>query len=134
MKENERLFKVTINEVKGTCDSNLFKKMAQKGDLTANRIQDFIDTEFQIDGYADCTIETKDKTFNMFYIDTEYDLICTGSEIFKESVKDYYGECEKVKILEIKTKNGKTYKAVPILKMDDIVKEESEKEESKTNE
>ena len=83
MKENERMFKVTINEVKGTCDSNLFKKMAQKGDLTANRIQDFIDTELHIDGYADCTIETKDKTFNMFYIDTEYHLIYTCSEIFK---------------------------------------------------
>lgn len=126
MKENERIFKVTINEVKGTCDSNLFKKMASKGDLTANPIKEFINSEVTIVGYGDCHIETKDKNFSMFYIDTEeYDLICTGSEIFAESVKDYFDECKTVKLVEIKTKNGKTYKAVPILNMKDVSNEEN---------
>ena len=42
--------------------------------------------------------------------------------VFAESVKTYFGDCDSFKLVEIKTKNGKTYKAVPIISM----KEESE--------
>ena len=50
------------------------------------------------------------------YFDTEeYGLLSSGSEIFTESVVDYFGEIERARLLEVKTKKGKTYKAVPVL-------------------
>lgn len=118
MEKNEKTYNVTIKEVAGTCDTKLFRKMAEKGDLTAIKLQVLINSEVKIIGYANCTIETKDKTFDIFYFNTEeYGLVSTGSTIFADSVKTYYGECEYVRLLEIKTKNGKTYKAVPVMTM-----------------
>lgn len=123
MDKNEKIYKVTIKETKGVCDTPLFRKMAEKGDLTSIKLQGIINTDVKINGYASCTIETKDKTFDLFYFNTEeYELVSTGSSIFAESVKTYFGDCDSFKLVEIKTKNGKTYKAVPIISM----KEESE--------
>ena len=34
----ERKYNVTIKEAKGTCDSELFRKMATKGDITAIKV------------------------------------------------------------------------------------------------
>ena len=123
----ERVYKVTINDAKGTCDTSLFKKMAEKGDLTSLKLSGLLNSEVKILGYASCLIETKDNMFELFYINTEeYGLISTGSEIFKESVIDYYGECEYVKLVEIKTKRGKTYKAVPVISMNESLSEPTE--------
>lgn len=111
------MYEVKILEKVGTCDSSLFEKMAKKGDLSATKVVDIMGAEVSIKGYALCEITTKEKTFNMYYYDTdEYGLISAGSEIFYESVKDYYGEVDSVIIKEIKTKKGKTYKATPVLK------------------
>ena len=111
------VYDVIIKEKQGTCDSSLFEKMAKKGDLSATKVIDIIGTEVSIKGYAVCEITTSEKTFTMYYYDTdEYGLISAGSEIFFESVKDYYGEVDSVMIKDIKTKKGKTYKAVPMLK------------------
>ena len=74
------------------------------------------DGEVKITGYAKCNIVTDEKNFDIYYFDTEeHGLISSGSEIFAESVTDYYGEVENVRLTEVKTKKGKTYKAVPVL-------------------
>lgn len=111
-----RKYEVTVIEKKGTCDNTLFEKMAKKGDLTAIKLLEILNVEVKITGYAKCHIVTDEKEFDMNYFDTEeYGLISSGSEIFTESVTDYYGEVESVRLVEVKTKKGKTYKAVPVL-------------------
>ena len=111
-----RKYEVTVNEKKGTCDNALFEKMAKKGDLTAIKLSELLGVEVKITGYAKCNIVTDDKNFNINYFDTEeYGLVSSGSEIFTESVVDYFGEVESVRLTEVKTKKGKTYKAVPVL-------------------
>lgn len=111
-----RKYEVTVIEKKGTCDNTLFEKMAKKGDLTAIKVSEILNVEVKITGYAKCHIVTDEKEFDMNYFDTEeYGLISSGSEIFTESVTDYYGEVERVRLVEVKTKKGKTYKAVPVL-------------------
>ena len=119
-------YEVTVLEKKGTCDNALFEKMAKKGDLTAIKLSELLGVEVKITGYAKCNVVTDDKNFNINYFDTEeYGLISSGSEIFAESVSDYYGEVENVRLTEVKTKKGKTYKAVPVLG--------NKKEETKNN-
>ena len=111
-----RKYEVTINEKNGTCDNALFEKMAKKGDLTAIKLSELVGVEVKITGYAICHIVTDEKEFDINYFDTEeYGLVSSGSEIFIESVVDYFGEVESVRLVEVKTKKGKTYKAVPVL-------------------
>lgn len=125
-----RKYEVTVNEKKGTCDNALFEKMAKKGDLTAIKLSELIGVEVKITGYAKCHIVTDEKEFDINYFDTEeYGLVSSGSEIFTESVVDYFGEVESVRLTEVKTKKGKTYKAVPVLgnnKKEETIKNEEE--------
>ena len=116
-----RKYEVTIIEKKGSCDNSLFEKMSKKGDLTSTKITEVLGQEVSILGYAECNIVTESTDFNIIYFDTaEYGLLSSGSQIFFDSVKTYFGEVEKVRITEVKTKKGKTYKAVPVLgKKDD---------------
>lgn len=115
MAKKERNYNVTITEKYGSCENSLFQKMAEKGDITAERIGDCLGRVIEITGYALCSIKTDDKEFEIGYYATKEGLISSGSSIFYESVTDYIGEVSKFKIVEIKTKKGKTYKAVPIL-------------------
>ena len=124
-------YEVTVNEKKGTCDNALFEKMAKKGDLTAIKLSELVGVEVKITGYAKCHIVTDEKEFDINYFDTEeYGLVSSGSEIFTESVVDYFGEVESVRLTEVKTKKGKTYKAVPVL--GNNKKEETTKKEEET--
>lgn len=112
----QRKYEVTVIEKEGTCNNTLFEKMAKKGDITSVKLSEVIGAVVKITGYAKCNIITEDKNFVIYYFDTEeYGLISSGSEIFAESVVDYYGEVENVRLSEIKTRRGKTYKAVPVL-------------------
>lgn len=112
----ERKYEVTILEKKGTCDNSIFEKMAKKGDLTSIKLSEVVGKEVSIEGYAKVHISTNDKDFDLYYYDTvEFGLISSGSEIFADSVRDYFGEVEKVILKEVKTNKGKTYKAVPVL-------------------
>ena len=119
------MYEVKVKTKRGSCESELFEKMAKKGDLTAIKISEIIGKEVSIIGYANCEIKTEDNEFTILYVDTkEYGLISSGSEIFEESIVDYYGECERFRIAEIKTKKGKTYKAVPIISQNKDIKED----------
>lgn len=130
-KMETRKYEVTVNEKKGTCDNALFEKMAKKGDLTAIKLSELVGVEVKITGYAKCHIVTDEKEFDINYFDTEeYGLVSSGSEIFTESVVDYFGEVESVRLTEVKTKKGKTYKAVPVL--GNNKKEETTKNEEET--
>jgi hypothetical protein len=130
--ENQRKYEAVIKEKKGTCNETLFEKMAKNGDITATKVSELLGAEVTIVGYAECEITTEEKTFTINYFDTEeYGLISSGSEIFKKSVSNYYGEVEKVRITEVKTKKGKTYKAVPMLSSKK--KEQTEKKEETEN-
>lgn len=109
-------YEVTVLDKKGTCDNALFEKMAKKGDIASIKLAEVLGMVVKIIGYAKCNIVTDEKNFDIYYFDTEeYGLISSGSEIFAESVTDYYGEAENVRLTEVKTKKGKTYKALPIL-------------------
>lgn len=129
-----RKYEVTVNEKKGTCDNALFEKMAKKGDLTAIKLSELVGVEVKINGYAKCHIVTDEKEFDVNYFDTEeYGLVSSGSEIFTESVVDYFGEVESVRLTEVKTKKGKTYKAVPVLGNNKKEEKTEQKEEATNN-
>ena len=107
-------YEVTIKNTKGACDNDLFKKLVTKGDLVADRVTTMINKIVTIRGYAECHIKTDDKEFDINYFATDTGYISSGSEYFLESIKDYFELCNKFKINEIKTKKGKTYKAMPL--------------------
>ena len=114
MAENKK-YEVSVLEKAGTCDSNLFEKMAKKGDITATSIKEFVGKVVTVLGYSKCKIATDEKEFEINYYDTdEYGFISTG-QIFHESIVDYFGEVDQVRIVEVKTKKGKTYKAQPVI-------------------
>ena len=124
-------YEVTVLEKKGTCDNTLFEKMAKKGDLTAIKLSELVGVEVKITGYAKCHIVTDEKEFDINYFDTEeYGLVSSGSKIFTESVVDYFGEVESVRLTEVKTKKGKTYKAVPVLGNNKKEEKTEQKEET----
>ena len=110
------MFDVTIKEKQGSMDSDLFDVMAESGDLNPTKVAEVIGEVVTLKGYAVCDIKTDDKEFNVIYIDTdELGIVSSGSDIFKESVTKYYGKVKQVRISEVKTKKGKTYKVTPIL-------------------
>lgn len=131
--ENTKKYEVTVKEKKGSCDNSLFEKMAKKGDITSIKLSEVLGEVVKVIGFAKCNIVTDDKNFDIYYFDTEeYGLVSSGSEIFAESVSDYYGEVDKVRLTEVKTKKGKTYKAVPVLGKE-TKKEETTKQEEQNN-
>lgn len=133
--EDKKRYEVTVIEKKGTCDTDLFEEMAKRGDITAVKVSEIVGAELKILGYAECNIITDDKNFNITYFDSEeYGLFSSGSEIFKESVTAYFGKVKAVRITEIKTKKGKTYKAVPVLGTTKKVENKKDNEETTKNE
>lgn len=112
-------YSVEIIETVGSMNSNIFKKMAERGDITSTKLEEVIGATVEINGYAWCNIKTSEKEFNMGYYSTDLGIISTGSEIFKDSVKDYFGEVKKFNIVKIKTKKGNTYKVSPVLEINE---------------
>lgn len=117
MTEKTKKYEVTINTAVGSCNTNLFKKMASKGDITAEKIENVIGKVIEITGYAMCKVKTDEKEFEIGYYATDQGIISTGSQVFFESVDTYFGDEDVTlfKIVKIKTKKGSTYKVSPIL-------------------
>lgn len=107
-------YELTIKEAKGSCDTELFKKMAKKRDITVSKIEDFVGKVVKITGWANAHIETEEKEFDLTYYATDDGYFSTGSKYFNESVNDYMGDTDTFKILKVKTAKGHTYKASPI--------------------
>ena len=122
------MFSVTIKEKQGTMNSELFDVMAQSGDLNPTKVSELIGEVVTARGYSVCEIKTEDNEFSVCYIDTaEFGIVSSGSEIFADSVKKYFGKVDKLRLQEIKTKKGKTYKATPVLETN---QEETKQEET----
>lgn len=112
-------FKVTIHSTTGACDTRLFKKMCERGDLNSVRVKDAVGDIIKVTGIADVTIECNgEEPFDIHYYATDNGIYSSGSELFYESVTDYIDECNTFKIISIKTKRGTAFKASPIL--DDV--------------
>lgn len=109
-------YELTINEAVGSCNTELFKKMVKKGDISASKISEFVGKFVRITGYAKVHIETDEKEFNITYYATDEGYFSTGSEYFSESLNYYLEDTDVFKILKVKTKKGYTYKASPIVK------------------
>ncbi len=109
-------YELTIKQAEGSCNTDLFKKMAKKGDISASKIEEFVGKVVRITGFALVHIETDDKDFDLTYYATDDGYFSTGSQYFNESLEDYLEDTDTFKILKIKTKKGHTYKASPIFK------------------
>ena len=108
-------YEVTIKKAVGSCNTELFKKMATKGDISASKIADFVDKVVRITGYAETHIVTSEKEFDLTYYATDDGYFSTGSEYFNKSLLDYLDNTKTFKILKIKTNKGYTYKVSPII-------------------
>lgn len=108
-------YELTINETWGSCNTELFKKMAKKGDITASKVEDMVGKVIKITGWADAHISTDSKEFDLTYYATDDGYFSTGSKYFKESLDDYLGDTDTFKILKVKTSKGHTYKVSPII-------------------
>lgn len=116
MKKPEKKFEITLNGAEGTCDTALFKKLINKGDVTSIPVKDLVGKVFTPTGSADVHIKTTDKEFDRFLIDTkEYGVIHTSSEIFEDGFTDYRVECDSMRIVGVKVKLGTCYKCVPVI-------------------
>lgn len=116
--QKTKKYVVTLNEVSGTLDNDLFKKMASKGDITSVSVIEVVGQEITVSGMASATIETDEKTFNMSYFNTEeYGIVhCGGGTLFDESLSDYMADgVSKFRVNSVKCKMGIGYKAVPVL-------------------
>lgn len=127
--EKKKKYEVTIKESKGACDKELFQKMIKRGDIVATKLADMIGKTVKITGYAICHVETDDKDFEIAYFAVNNGYISSGSEYFIESVKEYFDDCEYFNLKEIKTKKGKTYKAMPVLADSNAIELESSSED-----
>ena len=112
-------YELTIKSASGSCDTELFKKMVKRGDITASKIDSVIDHVVKITGYAIANIKTDDKEFDNIYFATDEGYFYTGSEYLLKSVTDYLEDTDTFKILKVKTKKGHTYKASPIFVNED---------------
>lgn len=109
-------FEIEIKETKGACDNELFKKMVMRGDIQSFKVADYVDKVVNIYGYAKTHITTDDKDFDLnYYMDDKGLILSSGSEFFLKSVEDYFNDCSTFRIVEVKTKKGKTYKVMPCI-------------------
>ena len=108
-------YEVEIKEVKGIFEKEVLQKLIKKGDIVADKLTAFVNKCVTIRGYAVCHIKTDDKEFDINYYATDNGYFSSGSEYFLDSIKEYSTDAETFKINEIKTKKGKTYKAIPVL-------------------
>ena len=122
--KKEKEFEVTLNNATGTLNTELFKKMCAKGDVTSTGIVNLVGCTFTPQGDADCHIKTSEREFDRTYIDTvEYGIIHTASPIFLDGYSDYSGECDTMRIVAVKVKLGTCYKCVPVFNKEVETKE-----------
>lgn len=115
MKKETKGFEVTLNNATGTLNTELFKKMCSKGDVTSICITELVGCTFTPQGDADCHIKTTEREFGRTYIDTvEYGIIHTASPTFLDGYADYSGDCDTMRIVAVKAKLGTCYKCVPV--------------------
>lgn len=116
--KTKKKYVVAINEVSGTLDNDLFKKMASRGDITSVSVTEVVGQKITVTGTASATIETDEKNFKMVYFNTEeYGIVhCGEGTLFEETLFDYLSDgVSKFTVNSVECKMGKCYKAVPVL-------------------
>ena len=111
--------KVERKKVVGVCDTDIFKKMVDGGDISARKVTEAVNEVVEINGYAETHIKTDNNEFDLVYYATNTGYLSSGSAVFLESVERYYGSVAKFSITKIQTKKGYTYKAVPIIESEE---------------
>ena len=101
IKMESKKYEVTVLEKKGSCDSATFEKMAQNGDINSEKVTENVGKVINLTGYALCHITAGDKEFDMNYYATDEGILSTGSEVFKNSVEEYYDDVKTFKIVSI---------------------------------
>jgi hypothetical protein len=107
-------FKVNIKATTGICDTELFRKVCEHGDLNALRVKEHIGDIIHINGTCDVTIQNNDEVFDITYYACDEGVYSTGSKIFKDSVTDYLGDINVFRITSIYTRKGTSFKASPV--------------------
>ena len=107
-------FKVNIKATTGICDTELFRKVCEHGDLNALRVKEHIGDIIHINGTCDVTIQNNDEVFDITYYACDEGVYSTGSKIFKDSVTDYLGDINVFRITSISTRKGTSFKASPV--------------------
>lgn len=113
-KTNNTNFKVTINNATGVCNTDLFRKVCERGDLNAMRVKDRIGDIIHVNGTCDTTIQNNDEIFDITYYACDEGVYSTGSTVFNESVTSYIDDINIFRITSIKTKKGTSFKASPV--------------------
>lgn len=113
-KTNNTNFKVTIKNATGICDTELFRKVCERGDLNALRVKDCVGDIIHVNGTCDVTIQHDDEIFDITYYACDEGVYSTGSGVFNESVTNYIDDINTFRITSIKTKKGVSYKASPV--------------------
>ena len=113
-RSNNSNFKVTIKNATGICDTELFRKVCERGDLNALRIKDHIGDIIHVNGTCDTTIQNNNEVFDITYYACDEGVYSTGSTVFNESVTDYIEDINTFRITSIKTKRGISFKASPV--------------------
>ena len=111
---NTSNFKVTIKSTTGICDTELFKKVCEHGDLNALRVKDHVGDIIHVNGMCDVTIQHEDEIFDITYYACDEGVYSTGSTVFNDSVVDYIDDINTFRITSVKTKKGISFKASPV--------------------
>lgn len=106
-----------LGEPTGALNTDIFRIMVSKGDITSTSISELVDEKLTINGTCAVHVSTDEKEFNMAYFNTlEKGIVHAGGEtLFDKSYDDYSAYTDKFIVKKIKCKLGTAYKAVPVL-------------------
>lgn len=115
------MYKVDVEEKKGTCEAAIILKMLKNGDIAFIKLEDIINEKIYVTGYMIYkgtnidTITGISSTNKYLLVATNIGYIRTGSNIFLDTFLDYIGEVQEFYIRKIKTQLGCTYKPEPVI-------------------
>lgn len=117
-KSKTKKYEVTImGEPTGALDSDLFRMMVSKGDITSTPVAELVDEKLTINGTCSVNVVTDEKEFNLEYFNTvEKGIVhCGCGTLFDESYSDYIEYTDTFIVKKVKCKMGIAYKAVPVI-------------------
>lgn len=117
-KNKTKKYEVTIiEEPTGVLDSDIFRMMVSKGDITSTPVTELVDEKLTINGTCYVKVVTDEKEFNLEYFNTvEKGIVHCGCDtLFTESYSDYSEYTDTFIVKKVKCKMGSAYKAVPVM-------------------
>lgn len=112
---------LTVEIKEGVCTNERFIKMLEANQLVTDKLDEHLNENLVIVGYAKANIKTDDKEFTMYYYVTKTGtILASGSEYLFNSLQNTVSGDEVV-LKKVKTKRGHTYIFNPIFNIKDIV-------------